>query len=360
MGLQTISDTFSDFAEEKGFKPKPSIGLLSPAFPNEFNFSAGHDYSLEIFNEEKPLRNPVRYALIDQCFRRIDLDIIGHSDYHLSLFQIALFSYGVCSEYFGEVIGDAISVYLELLSRVLGIPEENLVITIFDGWKEKNISSDDGHLLAEAFTIGGIPKKQILPIAGRRNFFLAQNSKCAGPTCEIFFKMDDTKGGRYVEIGSVNLYKHRNEYEVLNKTTNLVLLAGIGIERTLVALQQVPSVFHTDCIEPLIKVVAEGLNQSLENQIYYPSIRNIVDAYRSAAFICSEGIKSDKTSRGRILGRLIKKGRSQCRYLGINPRFLESFVDTLENIYGRMFPKLAAQKTFILDNLMNYMGGIEQ
>lgn len=360
MNLQTINDTFSDFAEEKGFKLKPSIGLLSPAFPNEFNVSAGHDYSLEIFNEEEPLRNPVRYALIDQCFRRIDLDVTGYSDYHLSLFRIALFGYGVCSEYFGEVVGNAISVYLELLTRVLRIPEENLLITAFDGWEERSISSDDGHLLAKAFTIGGISKKQILPITGRRNFFLAQNSKCAGPTCEIFFKMDDTKEGRFIEIGSVNLYRYRNEGGILSKAENAVLVTAIGIERTLVALQQVSSVFHIDCIEPLIKVVVEELNQSLEGEIYHPSIRNVVDTYRSAAFICSEGIISDKTSRGRILGRLIKRGSSQCRYLGINLRFLESFVDTLISIYGRVFPKLVAKKTFILDNLMNYTGGIEQ
>lgn len=176
---------------------------------------------------------------------------------------------------------------------------------------------------------------------------------------QIFFNMNENNESRYIEVGSVNLYRYKNEGGILSKAENSILLTGIGIERTLVALQQVPSIFHIDCIEPLSKIVAEGLNQTLETQIFYPSIRSIVDAYRSASFICSEGIKPDKSSRGRILRRLIKKGDSQCRYLGLKPLFFESFVDSLKNIYGGIYPKLAPQKNFILDNLKIILGGIE-
>mgnify|MGYP005841769215 CR=1 FL=1 len=181
-----IIEAFKEFARKEGFYQKDPIGLLSPVFPDEFNVSAGHDYSFEIFKMPDPLKDKIHFSLIDTCFRRIDIDRVGYSN-HLSLFHIALFGYAEDTIKIKDSIRNAVYQFVKFLTEVLGLSLNKLLITTFGEWKEKNINNQDGLELIKGWEKSGISENRLLILNGRRNFFLSQSSICAGPTCEVYY-----------------------------------------------------------------------------------------------------------------------------------------------------------------------------
>lgn len=349
-----ILKAFTNFATNEGFYPKKPIGLLSPIFPNEFNVSAGHDFSFEIFKNPSPLDTSVNFSLIDTCFRRIDIDRVGYSN-HLSLFHIALFGYANATAKINNSIPKAVEQFVRFLTEVLGVPVDRLLITTFGGWKEKNLTSENSIDLINAWRGTGVPGNSLLIINGRRNFFLSQGSVCAGPTCEVYYdrgKETDNFGmPRYIEIGSINWYRYiNNARSPLDEPINSILLWGIGIERTLMAVNNTPSIFHIDCMLPLLEIVAKGLKYTVnESNLYAPSVRTIIDNIRSSTFICSEGIKADSTPRGRILKKLIKNFTTQLKYLDLNNSlYTKVIVKKILELYRGYYPKLEINKMEIL------------
>ena len=349
MNFIEIINMFITFAREKGFTAKDPIGLLSPTFPHEFNVSAGHDYAREIFEANQPIVLPIKYSLIDTSFRRIDMQHIGFSDHHLSLFHIALFSCGVTKEKIHIHINELVSNFIQFLIEILEISKDKLLITVFNGGRILNFNLNREDSLIKALIEGGIPESRILPLEGRRNFFLAQNVECSGPTCEVYFDRGDKSeySSRFIEIGSMNFYKYiyNSKKDFLDTPLNQIFVCAIGIERTLMALQNKPTIFDIDIISPLINVINKYLSSPFENDIFSNSIKSIVDCVRSAIFILSEGINPDNSSRGRILQKLIKSIANQMKYLHLfDFKILDELQNKTTEIYAEFYPKIKPRK----------------
>ncbi len=354
--FEDIIAKFKDFSNESGYPPKTPIGLLSPAFPHEFNISAGHDYSLEIFNNPEPISTPAKFSLIDTCFRRIDIENVGYSN-HLSLFNIALFAIGGILDVVRKSAKESLTTFLNLLVNVFNIPKERLLITVFGGWEERGIPSEDGLMLYNAWRSAGISESNLLLVEGRRNFFLAQNTICAGPTCEIFFdrgeSVENAGGERFIEIGSVNWYRYVEKNAQLLNPINSIFVCAIGIERVLLSVQKSRTIFHIESIRKIIDSIYESFKRpEIEGRLYEPSVRTITDSIRSASFITSEGIKPDSSSRGKILKKLIKGFTRQAKYLNIySYDFVKSLTEVIIDTYYRLYPKLEQNKEEIIETL---------
>ena len=349
MTFEEILSKFSKFVKEKGYTPKEPVGLLSPAFPHEFNVSAGHDYAREIFETNEPIISPIKYSLVDTSFRRIDMEHVGFSDRHLSLFHIALFACGVTSEKMCIQINKLISDFIQLLSEVLDIPPNKLLITVFDGGPVLNFNLEREIALIESLQHTAIPESKILPLKGRRAFFLAQNVECSGPTCEIYFDRGDKSmvSSRFVEIGSINFYKYRynSRNSRLEISPNQIFVCAIGVERTLMILQNKPSIFDIDIIAPLIDVVSKYFSNRIENFIFINSVRTIIDGIRSSIFILAEGISPDNSPRGRILKKIFKSVVNQMKYLNLsNLKILDELQGKVIELYGPFYPRIRQQK----------------
>lgn len=358
MTFQELLDKFNGFVKKKGFVSKEPIGLISRAFPNEFNVSAGHDYALEIFKAPKPIEFPISYSLMDTCFRRIDMEHVGYSNRHLSLFNIALFACSAIKEKMGSCINELISIYTEFLWEILGFPKEKLMFTVFDGGQVLDFYLKREKSLFESLIKSGVPNTNILPLKGRRNFFLAQNTECSGPTCEIYFDRGEKAGNsRFIEIGSINFYKYlfNNKDKNLNLSVNQIFVCAIGIERTLMVLQNKSTIFDIDIIAPLVDILNKNFTV-FESIIFSNSIKRIIDGIRSAVFILSEGIKPDSSSRGRILRKIIKDIKNQMKYLHLltlDP--LKDIEREVIEIYSDFYPKLK-QNRVNLDKMLNFKG----
>lgn len=346
MNITMLLDRFNKFCAERGFEPKKSIGLLSPVFPHEFNVSGGHNYAMEILNNPNSINPLIKYSLFEKSFRRIDLERVGYSDHHLSFFQIALFAYGGNREQIKEILEESITHMATFLTQTLGIPKKRLVITVFDGGRVKNFEIPK-ELFWRKWMSTGFTPEQIIPIKGRRNIVFSETEGAAVcPTCEIFFDKGNQfeKSRRFVEIGSVNLYKYifKHKENKLFTPINWVNISIIGIERLLMVLQDVRTIFDVDCISPIINLIESNLQNCLENEIFTSSTRTIADRIRAIAFICIEGVEINSTPQGKVLKKLVKQLVSQMRYLNIyNIDLIGQAIDEIIPVYKGLYPDLS-------------------
>lgn len=356
MNITLLQNIFSKFCADRGFVPKEPIGLLSPVFPNEFNVSGGHNYALDFLKETLPIMSLQKYSLFEKCFRRIDLDKVGYSYHHLSFFHVALFAYAGFHETVYDAIKEGIANMTYLLTQVLLIPKEKLVVTVFNGGRFRNFDLDRETLLGEWLKYGEY-FGQIIPIKGRRNLVFSETEGAAVcPTCEIFFDrgMKYEKSNRFVEIGSVNLYKflfHLSENS-LASSPNWVQINVVGVERILMVLQEADTIYDINCISPIIKIIEESLQHPIETEIFSSAIRSIADTLRSIIIICSEGIEIDSTPQGKILKKLVKHVVSQMRYLYIYDTFvLEKLIVKAVEMNGELYPNMSDVKDKVLNML---------
>lgn len=353
MNINKLLNKFRKFCLECGFETKPSIGLLSPVFPHEFNVSGGHNYAMEILNNPYLIKPLKKYSLFEKCFRRIDLERVGYSNRHLSFFQIALFAYAGDKELVTKVFEEGIVNMTTFLTQILEIPKERLVVTVFDGGKVKNLILPKEPLF-KIWKNNFFSPEQIVPIQGRRNLVFSESegaSVC--PTCEIFFDRGKQleKSNRFVEIGSINLYKHiyRHKNNRLDNTTNWVQINVVGIERLLMILQDVRTIFDIDCISPIVKIIESNLQNPLEKEIFTSSIMIIVDTIRAITFICAEGVEINSTPQGKILKKLVKQLISQMRYLNMyDIKPIENAVDEIVSIHEILYPDLSNMKEKVI------------
>ena len=83
-----VGQAFLQHFEGAGVQPSsPGSSLLDPSVPMSFVMSAG---LVQVETSARQYEGWLgeRYALVQNCFRHFDLDCIGESDLHLSLFQM--------------------------------------------------------------------------------------------------------------------------------------------------------------------------------------------------------------------------------------------------------------------------------
>ena len=74
--LQAVEQLFLDHFQLRGYEVIPGSSLLDPSVPMSFVMSAGL-VQVEQSVAKQGGRNNDRYALLQNCFRYFDLDMIG-------------------------------------------------------------------------------------------------------------------------------------------------------------------------------------------------------------------------------------------------------------------------------------------
>lgn len=96
---------------------------------------------------------------------------------------------------------------------------------------------------------------------------------------------------------------------------------GMGVERTLAALNGFSDVYEIDTLKPLMECV-----NKLAKKNDIRSKRIVVDHLRAAAFILNEGVAPSNLERGYVLRRLIRRAIRHGRLLGIQHRFCSDII----------------------------------
>ena len=123
---------------------------------------------------------------------------------------------------------------------------------------------------------------------------------------------------------------------------------GMGLDRMAAILQDVPSVFETDLVRPLIDLAEELSGRSYdEGGAVTRAMRIVADHSRGAAFLIADGVVPSNEDRGYILRRIMRRAIQQGRTLGLEAPWLGRFAERTIEMMGDAYPELVAERETI-------------
>lgn len=322
-----IRDIFFSFVKENDFQIVERSNLVSKYFKGEFNLSGGHSHLIPaILNPEKLNKDVI--AVIDQCVRKIDADIVGISNTHLLLFEMGVWgSFGYIEDKKQEEFR-LLSLLLNFLSQC-SVDKESLYFTICAGgqYLDKLILPDDDSY--EILSSLGIDSNHIFKTIGRRNFMFSRGiDRLAGYNIEIFVKKDN----QFIEIASFNIYQYLNKLTYLEKTTNMGIGCGVGIERVEFIINGYNSVYNLDFFQIVKEGVRKILNISVDSlNIISDKIYRSTELSKALIFLINDNYELNKTPQGKAMKSYLAKIKSELNFLAIPSK---EFVNILrESMY---------------------------
>lgn len=245
-------------------------------------------FKSRFISETEDKTQPASVVSCQRCFRANDLDIVGKSSYHLTLFEmLGNFSFGSSGGYFKE---EAIVHAHTFLTKELGLSGEDLIVSHLQGdvetrdlW-ERVLGRSQGRIVAKDET---------------ENFWKMgdkEDHPC-GPCSEIFVERKD---GSLLELWNlVFMQEKRNGTKLAFRSVD----TGMGLERISSVMEGVDSAFETERFRAVGEAVAEVLKQSRERE----SCRVIADHTRAAVMLAADGVVPGNTGRGHVLRRIIRR-----------------------------------------------------
>lgn len=355
-----IGQCCSDYYQNKGFVVLPSSSLLDPNIPTTFVMSAGLT-QIETTLDQSKEHAGERYVLLQTCFRHFDLDKIGRSATHLSLFGMGgIFYFGA------ENRVQLLSTLWGFLTKELGLAPDRFVATYFAGDTVDGYEFEADPSTARVWRQIGLLPSQIVGVGADGGFWKQGDGisgkdrfrKC-GPATELFWDLGPELGcgsscnpgcacGRFVEVANI-LFIHSLFDQVTRSVNPLVTPfdeAVIGIERIAMVLQGQPSVFDIDCIAPLVRHVhlaSRAVSSRSESRLVQ-SARIVADHIRSLVFLIADGAPAPtkRWGRPRIIRDLIRATVTRQKVLGIaSEDFVPDMVELVLSLYQSQYPYLA-------------------
>lgn len=351
MNARELKEKYISFFVSKGHAEIPSARLVPENDPTTLFISAGmHPLVPYLLGQPHPLGK--RLVNVQKCVRTGDIDEVGDTFHHTFFEMLGNWSLG---DYFKE---EAIRLSYEFLTKSLGIESQNLFVTCFSG--NNNSPKDD--FSSSVWQSFGIP--------AHRTIFLEDNwwgpagaTGPCGPDSEMFidlhpelsqveFKVGD-KQGRYLEIwNDVFMEYNKDESGSFSKLSQQNVDTGMGVERTVAALNGFQDDYLTSIWQPIIKKIEE-----LSDRKYLEDpkpFRIIADHLRSAVFIIADGVEPSNKEAGYVLRRLIRRSIRQGKLVGINNNFCtiiaRAVLDNQDN-YAGIYPELNHNQEKILSLL---------
>jgi alanyl-tRNA synthetase len=356
MTTDELRRRFLDFFRQKSHAVIPSASVIPENDPTVLFTTAGmHPLVPNLLGESHPAGT--RLANAQKCIRTGDIDEVGDNR-HLTFFEmLGNWSLG---DYFKV---ESIAWSFEFLTNAqwLNINPDRIYVTVFEGDTDAPNDLESTRLWQDAFGTRGIdakPNERIFAYPKSKNWWgpAGIQGPC-GPDTEIFYDTgaphDSAFGatchpncdcGRFVEIWN-------NVFMEFNKTADgrLEPLAqrnvdtGMGLERTLVALAGLRSVFQIDTFQVLLSRIGALSNKSYGRHSEDDrAMRVIADHVRTAAFILGDprAVTPSNVDQGYILRRLIRRAVRYGRQLGITGSFTAKIAEEVVRLFAIAYPDL--------------------
>jgi alanyl-tRNA synthetase len=347
-----IRQTYLSFFAERGHKIVPSASLVPSAHdPSVLLTTAGMQPFKPYFlgREEPPAR---RLADVQKCFRTTDIEEVGKTARHLTFFEmLGNWSFG---DYFKE---ESIPWGWELSTEGFGMDPERIWVTVFGGDEELGLGPDE-----EAIAVWrrvGVPDERIVRLGREDNFWQAGPAGPCGPCSELYLDRGPEFGGEDERPGDdteryLEFWNHVFMTYDLGADGSLTELpmrnidTGMGLDRMAAILQEVPSVYETDLVRPLLDLAEEASGRSYgEGGAVTRAMRIVADHSRGAAFLIADGVVPSNEDRGYILRRIMRRAIQQGRTLGLEAPWLGRFAERAIEIMGEAYPELVAERATI-------------
>jgi alanyl-tRNA synthetase len=353
MNAQEIRETYLSYFEERGHRRMPSASLVPSVHdPSVLLTTAGMQPFKPYFlgQEEPPSR---RLASCQKCFRTTDIEQVGTTRRHLTFFEmLGNWSFG---DYFKQ---ESIAWGWELSTDGFGFDPELIWVTVFGGDEELGLGPDDEAI--EIWRGQGVPEERIVRLPRSENFWQAGPTGPCGPCSELYFDRGEDFGGRDERPGDdtdrfVEYWNHVFMSYDLAADGSLTPLpknnidTGLGLERMAAILQDVPSVFETDLLKPLVELAEELSGRRMaEDPATTRAMRIIADHSRGMTFLIADGVVPSNEDRGYILRRIMRRAIQQGRILELENPWMGRFAERTIEMMGAAYPGLAAERETIL------------
>ncbi len=352
MKASEIRQTYLSFFEERGHKIVPSASLVPSVHdPSVLLTTAGMQPFKPYFlgREEPPAP---RLADVQKCFRTTDIEEVGDTARHLTFFEmLGNWSFG---DYFKE---ESIPWGWQLSTEGFGMDPERIWVTVFGGDEELGLGPDEEAI--EIWRRVGVPDERIVHLGREDNFWQAGPAGPCGPCSELYLDRGEEFGAPGERPGDdtdrfLEFWNHVFMTYDLGADGSLTELpmrnidTGMGLDRMAAILQDVPSVFETDLIRPLVDLAEELSGSSYaEGGAVTRAMRIVADHSRGAAFLIADGVVPSNEDRGYILRRIMRRAIQQGRTLGLEAPWLGRFAERTIEIMGDTYPELAAERETI-------------
>jgi alanyl-tRNA synthetase len=247
---------------------------------------------------------------------------------------------------------ETISWAWEFVTEHLRLPRERLWVTIY---------LDDDEAFAYWRQLG-VPAERILRFDEDENFWgpVGDSGPC-GPDSEIHYDMGEEFGcgrseckpncecGRFCEIWNLVFTQYNQDPD--GRRTPLPkpnIDTGMGLERTLAAIQGKRSPYETDLFFPLIDRICHlsgkeyGQDENIDR-----AIRIVAEHSRGIAFLIADGVMPSNERRGYVLRRILRRASLFGRTLGLNNPFLNEMADVAVSTMSHIYPELVIRQSRI-------------
>jgi len=331
-------------------------------------------------------KHPMGSRLVNsqKSFRADDIEEIGDNRHTTFFEMLGNWSLG---DYFKE---EQLSWIFSFLVDELGLPPENLYMTVFLGDKENNIPKDEESIgiLKRLFQEKGIEAKdielgseevgyakgmqggRIFAYGSKKNWWsragIPSNmptGEPGGPDSEIFFDFGTPHNGafgkqchpncdcgRFMEIGnSVFMEYKKKEDGSFEKLAQRNVDFGGGLERITAAVNKDADVFKINTLFAVITKIEELSSKKYEDNI--TSFRVVADHIRGAAFMIGDSVLPSNTERGYFVRRLVRRAVRHADIIEMKEGALALLVEPLIAAYEGSYLELEDQKEEIEKNI---------
>ena len=356
MDSLTIRETFLRFFQERGHRRYDSAPLI-PNDPTLLLTIAGMVPFKPYFLGDATPPTP-RATSFQKCVRTNDIENVGHTTRHLSLFEmLGNFSFG---DYFKR---EAIRWSWELSVEHYRLDPERIWVTVFEDDEESETYwLEETDVPAERIQRVGIPAGADRADASD-NFWSTGGPGPCGPCSELNYDRGPAwgeaggpvaNGERYLEYYNLVFMQHEQDADgrIVGDLPRQNVDTGLGLERMAVLLQDVQNVFETDLFAPLLDRVGDLTGTTYgEDDDLDVSMRVVAEHARTAAFLIADGVLPAKEGRGYVLRRLLRRAVRHGQLLGLDvgggAALVVPMVEAvIENTKGS-YPELERQRELV-------------
>ena len=329
-----IIDTFLNFFKQNGHTQIKNSSIVPENDPTLLFINAGMAPIKRCFTgEEEPVSK--RMCNVQTCIRTNDIESVGDRHHLTSFNMLGSWSIG---DYFKE---GAIKYAFTLLTEGFNISKEKLYATVFSGDEELNLPADEESI--GYWEKVGIDPSHIIKLPFEDNFWrMGDGEGPCGPCTEVFYDTGDEHGDSYEKTGYFDTKKRYLEiwnagvfmeyYQNLDKTYSKLKFksvdTGSGLERLLLTLNGLESVYDTEIFINIMNYLREHCNKPNER-----SLRIICEHIRTSVVILNAKVEPSNVKAGYILRRLMRRALRHLRTIEANDdMFIRIAEKTIDNM----------------------------
>jgi alanyl-tRNA synthetase len=351
-----IRQLYLDYFQKHGHRVIRSSSLIPQDDPTLLFTNAGMvQFKRTFLGEEK--RDYLRATTSQKCVRaggkHNDLENVGYTARHHTFFEmLGNFSFG---DYFKE---KAVDFAWDLLTNGYGLPADKL-------WASVYLDDDDAYDLWHKRI--GIPESRMIRLGEEENFWAMGDTGPCGPCSEIHIDRGPENGcgrpdcklgcdcDRYLEIWNlVFMQFNRDADGTMTPLPKPSIDTGMGLERIVSLMQNVPNNYETDLIMPIMNRVEEltgiGLGAAHASDV---AMKVIADHSRAAAFLIGDGVMPSNEGRGYVLRRIMRRAIRYGRNIGLTRPFLHDTARVVFDIMDKAYPDLKDAAAYITNVIKN-------